>query len=298
METFSSPVILNPRFSPEKNTFDCFCPLQSSFSTLTKYNHHRKSKKHKLWCAEQKIIDDSIIPPDCDLCFDSMSDPITHKKQCEANRGGSVSYSELFQQELDFTLDRFVNCNHCQGLILLGTLSTARRWKENVYCPNCFYELFSEQEQLNQQMLKLALLHQWNATCPLCCQMILTKDETMYEHMNPFLKTHDPSACLRKGESVSKIFQECTTQGVQLVHHMCGQLKTRCELKTQQIASKKNLKLHPSADTINKKKRKADLYQEKFLPEVSKFIYQWKKTQDPPKCKRRIMNPKKQKIFF
>jgi hypothetical protein len=261
-----------PRYNALTFRIECDCKENCHFDHFQKYKVHTKTKVHQEWLKTNNISQETTIPI-CNDCKEPMYNPKEHQQVCIA-KVDCASLADQFRNKMaTMTETKATCCESCKTVLFLTTLSKARKWKDKVYCPSCFRTYFKESEKTNHMLLKTILLAQTDGKCALCTRnIIMQRDQVIYEHMNPFEKKTDPTACLRQGMDVSTVAKESLDQGIRLVHLLCAQIKTVLESNCHQIQSIKNLKKRKAEENQPNKMVKVQLYQEKILPSITRII--------------------------
>lgn len=263
-----------PCYNVKQKQFQCFCKGSSMwFKKRMDYQKHQQSQRHQGWKEQFSVQDDEIPIPLCSICLDPFSDFASHQKKCWATVPVSI-----FEEALPEMRRGLVPCDGCGMTISFGTLSSARKWKEHIYCKTCFKTTCLSDEVHGNILVKTCLIHEENGKCPLCKKNILTTDTMIYEHMNPFLKTSNPTESLRTNVDPRLVLQQCRDQGVKMVHEVCAQIKTKLETATHQIQSKKILQKQKRKVAENdvyetSKKLKSEFYASHILPHISSSLH-------------------------
>lgn len=246
-------------FMDEKGScFICPCKKTKTWCTWKEFRLHRKNTKHPAHCIS--------YVPQCPSCAAIITN--TKEHVCVPPFVPSIP--------------PFRECFQCHRHLLVTTLTQSRMWKGNLYCKGCFQEMCVPVMRRNRFFLKAMLLEHAGYLCALC-QGKISRDmfsELIFEHMNPFLKSHgsDITPSLWEGKPLSSLWERCRRERVEMVHLICAQIKTLCELEIKDIQDKTWLTKARNRYEISHDMylavmtRKAHKYEEVTLPKIKKII--------------------------
>lgn len=198
-----------------------------------------------------------------------MKNPFLHSLKCPLRVLEEKCKVELLSLHLKESIS-LACCAECKVNICAGLLSEIREWDGKEYCQSCFRKLhLREHTRARYRALHEALLSP-DKRCALCDRTLsLEHHKVMLEHMNPFEKvsSREPHFSLIRPSSfgIEEIIQRCVQEKVQVVHWLCGSLKTRLEMFLKQHGTRKRVPL----EMQDKWK---EMYTAKVLPVISETI--------------------------
>ena len=133
----------------------------------------------------------------------------THSCNCQTYDGVCETTSDRFwTSTLTLSLEqeaknKWKTCESCKRTLYLTGMSKAQIWRGQWYCHYCYDQYFQSSFLQNKSYLQQQLLLRDNVQgrCSLCLHLVdMEKDDTIFEHMNPFQKENEITQLLRQGE--------------------------------------------------------------------------------------------------
>jgi len=155
----------------------------------------------------------------------------------------------------------FVNCHDCNIKVFISQSNTARTWKGNQLCEDCYIKTFEEREEIWR------LIQKKSNQCVICFRIKDHKEKRFhYDHINMFDKEHTIYSMVTEGMPIDSIYKEIDK--CQLLCFECHNLVTGLERKTGFMKTK----IKYTSEVLNLPENEALLlslkqqYEEKMFP--------------------------------
>ena len=122
-------------------------------------------------------------------------------------------------------------CHDCKTIIFITQKNTARTWKDNKVCDDCYVKTYEEREQTWKQ------IQQYNSNCTICLKKKDHKDKRFhFDHMNMFDKGDTIYSMVTSGVPLEDIFKEIDK--CHMLCFECHNIVTCIERKTGFMSKK------------------------------------------------------------
>ena len=155
----------------------------------------------------------------------------------------------------------FIHCHDCKIKIFMSQTNTARTWKGNQICEDCYVKSYEEREEIWR------LIQQKSSHCVICFRKKDHKEKRFhYDHINMFEKGHTIYSMVTEGMPIDYIYKEIDK--CQLLCFECHNLVTSLERKTGFMTTKINY----TSEVLNLPENEGLLlslkqqYEEKMVP--------------------------------
>jgi hypothetical protein len=154
-----------------------------------------------------------------------------------------------------------IHCHDCKTKIFISQTNTARTWKENQLCDECYIKSYEEREETWR------LIQKKSNQCVICFRLKDHREKRFhYDHINMFDKGHTIYNMVTEGMPIDYIYKEIDK--CQLLCFECHNLVTDLERKMGFMSKK----ISYTSEVLNLPENEALLlslkqkYEEKMLP--------------------------------